>query len=119
MPKPPLPPPAKPKPRASAEPAKPAAAPLAEVERALSILHGRHPEAVRADRETQTALRAKRAQSDALAERARRQERWARLRRLGVSVVFLAAALAAGNSYRRRLTEGTAIHAALAPLAAP
>jgi hypothetical protein len=119
MPKPPLPPPVKPKPRASAEPATPAAEPLAEVERALSILHGRHPEAVRADRETQTAVRAKRAQSDALAEHGHRQERWARLRRLGVSVVLLAAALAAGNSYRRRLTEGTAIHAALAPVAAP
>jgi hypothetical protein len=36
-----------------------------------------------------------------------------------VSVVLLTAALAAGSSYRRRLAEGTSIHAALAPMAAP
>ncbi len=121
MPKPPAPPRPRPRPTPSTPGVllKAAAEPLAEVERALSILEGRHPEAVRADRETQAALAAKRAQTEALAERARREARWTKLARLGVGAVVFAAALVAGNYLKRRLAEGSAVRDALAPIARP
>ena len=119
MPKPPAPPRPKPIRRAPAVPEVHAGEPLAEVERALSILQGLHPEAVRADRETQAALSAKRAQTEALAERAGRRERWTKLARVGVCVGVLVAVLGSGNYYRQRIAEGSAVQAALAPVAAP
>ncbi len=119
MPKPPAPPRPKPVARAPAAPAKSGVEPLAEVERALSILHGRHPEAVRADRETQAALTAKRAQVDALADRADRRERRRKRLSFGIGALGIALVAASCRNCARRLAEGRVVNAALAPIAAP
>src|SRR5579863_7005898 len=68
-------PPKAPKGPQPSSPEIPTAEPLAEVERALSILQGRHPDAVRAERETQLALANKKAEGEARATAARVEER--------------------------------------------
>jgi hypothetical protein len=126
MPKPPPPPRAKPAPPGPAKPAKPAepveqkppAESLAEVERALSVLHGRHPEAVRAERETQAALLEKRASSEAVASHIARQEKRAWVMRLATGAVVIALAGWAWRAYSGRAARGAAVEASLAPVVA-
>jgi hypothetical protein len=143
MPKPPPPPtskPALPKPRSASPPSvrgtakppgpikpsisapapsKPPADNLAEVERALSILHGRHPEAVRAERETQAALDTKRASSEAHVARAAKEEKRTWLLRGAIGVALAAAAAFAWSAYAGRAARGKAVENSLAPRMAP
>jgi hypothetical protein len=101
------------------DPPKPPAEPLAEVERALSILHGRHPDAVRAERETNIALSAKKAATEELAKRARVEEKRRWITRGVVGVLVTVAATVAWSQYSKRRDRATAVEAALAPLIAP
>jgi hypothetical protein len=119
MPKPPPPPRAKPAPRV-VKPAEPAeekspVEPLAEVERALSILHGRHPEAVRAERETQAALLQKKTASEVVATRIAHQERRAWVLRIAAGTAALLLAVAAWWAYSSRASRAAAVEASLAP----
>jgi hypothetical protein len=125
MPKPP-PPPSRKKPAPAGPPkpkgpeaGKPPAEALAEVERALSILHGRHPEAVRAERETQTALDKKRTAADAISASAALHERRVWLRRGTAGFVLAAVATTLAVLYSRHATRTAALTAALAPKIAP
>jgi hypothetical protein len=98
---------------------KPSGEPLAEVERALSVLHGRHPDAVRAERETQAALLAKRASADALARRAAARERRTRIVFLAAGAVLVALGGALWSAYSRGAARASRVEAALAPAIAP
>jgi hypothetical protein len=93
--------------------------PLAEVERALSILHGRHPDAVRAERETHVALTAKKAAAEEQAKRAGVEEKRRWIKRGVMGVLVTVAATVAWTQYSRRATRAKAVEAALAPLLAP
>jgi hypothetical protein len=112
----PAPPPQGPPPRA---PEKAPAASLEEVERALSVLHGRHPEAVRVERETQAALSKKRAATDELAARAAREDRRRLIQRLVVGTSIAAVAFGVGFWGWRRTARASAVAASLAPAMAP
>jgi hypothetical protein len=88
---------------------------LDEVERALSVLHGRHPEAVRAERETQAALDAKRVAAEAVSRSAAEQERRTWLRRGGIGVAAVGIAATLGVTYSRHAARSATLEAALAP----
>jgi len=98
---------------------KPAGDTLAEVERALSVLHGRHPEAVRAERETQAALETKRASSEAHVARIAKEEKRKWILRGALGVTGLALIAFAWSAYARRASRAAAIEASLAPVVAP
>ncbi len=100
-------------------PSRPGEESLAEVERALSILHGRHPEAVRAERETLTSLANKKAAVDRLAQEAAREDRQRLVVRAAAGAVAAAVVLTAGIVVTRRIAQARAIDAAIAPAAAP
>jgi len=99
--------------------APPPSSSLDEVERALSLLDGRHHDTVRVQRETQLALEAKRALVEAAGRRADVAERrWAVVR--VVLVVLLVGGLAGGGWFATRQYKRTvAADVALAALAAP
>ncbi len=97
----------------------PPAEPLAEVERALSILHGRHPDAVRAERETHLALAAKKAEAETRAERARAEDRRRWIVRAVLGLALTLAAVFGWGRYRERAARAKAVEAALAPAMAP
>lgn len=126
MPKPPPPPPRPKSPSLPDLPPKPekpgkakGAEPLAEVERALSVLQGRHPDAVRTERETTAALAAKKAAADARDKtfNAEDTKRWVGRGLLGALV--LAVVGAAVGLYSHRAGRGRSVEEALAPKLAP
>jgi hypothetical protein len=107
----------------AAAPAKPKgpapAKPLDEVERALSILDGRHPDAVRVERETQAVLAQKKAVADARlrSERAQMRRRW--LLRTGAAALVAVPVVFGAMTYRKRVAHDDAVAARLGPAVAP
>src|SRR5580692_2383798 len=101
------------------DPPKAPAEPLAEVERALSILQGRHPDAVQAERETQAALATKKAEADARALRAGAEEKRRWIWRAMLGSVLLVAAVVGWTQYSHRAARAKAVLDALAPELAP
>jgi hypothetical protein len=88
------------------------------VERALSILHGRHPDAARAERETQAALETKRAGAEALARRAREDEKRTRILFVSGGVGLATLVAVAWSAYSRGTARGSSVEAAFAPAVA-
>src|SRR5580700_1292909 len=72
---------------------------LAEVERALSILQGRHPDAVRAERETLHTLETKKAEAEARAELAGAEEKRRWIVRGIVGILLTAASVVGWTQY--------------------
>jgi hypothetical protein len=101
------------------DPPKAPAEPLAEVERALSILQGRHPDAVQAERETNAALATKKAEAEARAERAGAEEKRRWIWRAVLGSVILVAAAVGWTQYSHRAARAKAVLDALAPGLAP
>jgi hypothetical protein len=90
-----------------------------EVERALSILHGRHPDAVRAERETLHTLEAKKAEAEARAALAGAEEKRRWIVRGVVGILLTAASVVGWMQYSHRAERAKAVEAALAPALAP
>jgi hypothetical protein len=97
----------------------PPAEPLAEVERALSILQGRHPEAVRAERETQHALASRKAEAEARAKSAGAEEKRRWIVRAIAGTLLAGVAIVLGTQYSSHAARGKAVEVALAPALAP
>lgn len=88
---------------------------LAEVERALSVLQGRHPEHERARREDEARRRQRAAELDATATAAHRAQRSARMKQLAIGVPVVALLLFLGFLGRRELARRTAVEQSTNP----
>jgi hypothetical protein len=90
-----------------------------EVDKALAVLHDRHPDALRLERETQAALARKKAALDARAEadRSRFVRAWAK--RVGVGIVLAVGIRFGWMQHSQRVLHERAVEAALSPLLEP
>lgn len=90
-----------------------------EVDQALAVLHDRHPDALRLERETQATLASKKAALDARAkaDRARALRAWAK--RVGVLVLVVLAVTFGWMRYSDRVQRARAVEAAFGPVLAP
>src|SRR5215472_6986018 len=93
--------------------------PLAEVERALSVLDGRHPEHVRAERKTREGIEKRRAETDAAAAVAVSEGRRRLRRRLLAGGLGLAVLAVVAWAWRARRAQAAMAEKGLDPLVAP
>jgi len=91
----------------------PAVESLDEVERALSILQGRHPDAVRTERKTTDALAAKKAAAEAQAARYSAEDKQRLLVRGAIGAVVLVVVVVGWVQYSHRAGRAKAVEGAL------
>ena len=113
------PPPSKPDERELSAKVPPPAGSLDEVERALSLLEGRHQDTVRVQRQTQIAIAAKRAETDEAERRATAAQRRSVLVRSVLAVLIVTGVGYGGWFMNQRYRRTLAVDAALEKLAAP